>query len=137
MNAGGSRLSVRDQAKPLILIASVAAGLILNRLTGGLSSLIYVVQIGVFLVIFAVMLPVEIEQLSGAFRKVKPTLLALAVNFLFIPAFAWTLGWLFLRGQPDVWARVILYTLTPCIGWYLIFIDLAEGDVPWGMALLP
>jgi hypothetical protein len=65
MNAGGSRLSVRDQAKPLILIASVAAGLILNRLTGGLSSLIYVVQIGVFLVIFAVMLPVEIEQLSG------------------------------------------------------------------------
>lgn len=32
---------------------------------------------------------------------------------------------------------MILYTLTPCIGWYLIFIDLAQGDVLWGMALLP
>ncbi len=72
MKAGGSRLSVRDQTKPLILIASMGAGLIVNRLTGGLSALIYVVRIGVFLVIFAVMLPVEIKQLSGTFRKVKP-----------------------------------------------------------------
>lgn len=31
----------------------------------------------------------------------------------------------------------ILYTLTPCIGWYLIFTDIARGDVPWGIALLP
>lgn len=44
---------------------------------------------------------------------------------------------MFLRPHPDLWAGVILYTLTPCIGWYLIFIDLAEGDLPWGIALLP
>lgn len=47
------------------------------------------------------------------------------------------MGWLFLRNYPDLWAGVVLYKLTPCIGWYLIFADLAEGDVPWGMALLP
>ena len=27
--------------------------------------------------------------------------------------------------------------LTPCIGWYLIFTDLAGGDVAWGVSLLP
>jgi ACR3 family arsenite efflux pump ArsB len=131
-------LSVRDETKPLVLIAAIAVGIAVNRLLGsGAASLIWVVEIGVFFVIFAVMLPVEIHEVSRAFRKVKPTALALLINFVFIPVFAWTAGWLFLRNQPDLWAGVILYTLTPCIGWYLIFIDLAKGDVAWGVALLP
>jgi hypothetical protein len=25
---------------------------------------------------------------------------------------------------------------TPCIGWYLIFTDIAKGNVAWGIALL-
>lgn len=131
-------LSVRDETKPLVLIAAIVVGLALNYLLGhGASGLIWVTEIGVFFVIFAVMVSVEVTEVGRAFRKVKPTALALLVNFVFIPGFAWTLGWLFLRGQPDIWAGVILYTLTPCIGWYLIFTDLAQGDVPWGMALLP
>ncbi len=131
-------LSVKDKEKPLVLILAVLAGLLLNRfLGGGAAWLIWIVEIGVFFVIFAVMLPVEITEVSRAFHKIKPTALALFVNFVFIPIFAWALGWLFLRNEPDFWAGVILYTLTPCIGWYLIFIDLAQGDVPWGMALLP
>ncbi len=133
-----ARLSIRDEAKPLLLIAAVLLGIVLNRLLGaGVSWLIWVVQIGVFFVILAVMLPVEIKDVSKAFRKVKPTAIALLINFVFIPIFIWTMGWLFLRPFPDVWAGVILYALTPCIGWYLIFTDLAEGDVAWGMALLP
>ena len=132
------RLSVRDETKPLVLIASILVGIVLNRLLGaGAATLIWVVEIGVFFVILAVMLPVEITEVSRAFRKIKPTAVALFVNFVFIPIFAWVVGWLFLRNEPDFWAGVILYTLTPCIGWYLIFIDLAQGDVPWGMALLP
>lgn len=131
-------LSVRDETKPFILIGAIVVGLVLNRLLGAAASgLISVVEIGVFFVIFAVMLPVEIKEVSRAFRKVRPTAVALVVNFIFIPFFAWLLGSLFLRNEPDIWAGVILYTLTPCIGWYLIFIDLAQGDVAWGMALLP
>ena len=42
-----------------------------------------------------------------------------------------------LRNHPDLWAGVILYTLTPCIGWYLIFIDLADGNIEWGLGMLP
>lgn len=131
-------LSVRDETKPFILIGAVIVGILLNRLLGGgVGWLLWVVQLGVFFVIFAVMLPVEIADVSRAFRKVKPTVIALIINFVFIPLFVWAAGWLFLRQFPDVWAGVILYALTPCIGWYLIFTDLAEGDVAWGMALLP
>ena len=38
---------------------------------------------------------------------------------------------------PDFWVGAILYTLTPCIGWYLIFTDIAKGNVAWGIAFLP
>jgi arsenite transporter len=131
-------LSTKDKQKPFILIAAMIAGVLLQRLIGGsIPSLIHVTQAGVFVVILAVMLPVELTDVGGAMRKVKPTALALFINFIFIPIVSWTLGWLFLRQYPDFWVGAILYTLTPCIGWYLIFTDIAKGDVAWGIALLP
>jgi ACR3 family arsenite efflux pump ArsB len=133
------KLSTRDKEKPLILIGAIAAGLALNQVIGerSLAWMMHLVEAGVFVVIFAVMMPVELVDVGRSFRKVKPTALALGINFLFIPLFSWSIGWLFLREHPDFWAGIVLYTLTPCIGWYLIFIDIAKGDVPWGMALLP
>jgi len=80
---------------------------------------------------------VEIGGVGRAFRKTKSTALAITTNFVLVPLFAWTLGWLLLHNHPDLWAGVILYTLTPCIGWYLIFIDLAKGNMAWGLAMLP
>ncbi|MFN3406990.1 MAG: arsenic resistance protein [Caldimicrobium sp.] len=133
-----ARLSTKDKEKPFILIAAVIVGIIIQRMIGKeLPSLIYLTEIGVFFVIFAVMLPVEIKDVGRALKKVKPTVIALFVNFIFIPGFSWTLGWLILKNYPDFWAGAILYTLTPCIGWYLIFTDIAKGNVPWGIALLP
>ncbi len=133
-----ARLSTKDKEKPFILIAAVIVGMIIQRIIGReIPWLIYLTEIGVFFVIFAVMLPVEIKDVGQAFKKIKPTGIALFVNFIFIPAFSWSMGWLILKNYPDFWAGAILYTLTPCIGWYLIFTDIAKGDVPWGIALLP
>jgi len=133
-----SRLSVRDEVKPLVLIAAIAAGIGANRLADGrLTGMSWVADIAIFAVMFAVMAFVEVKDVAVAFRKVKPTALALVTNFVITPAFAWALGWVILRHYPDLWAGVILYTLTPCIGWYLIFTDQAKGDVPWGVSLLP
>lgn len=133
-----ARLSTKDKEKPFILIAAVIIGILIQRLIGKeIHGLIYLTEIGVFFVIFAVMLPVEIKDIGQAFRKVKPTAIALFVNFIFIPTFSWSMGYLLLRQYPDFWVGAILYTLTPCIGWYLIFTDIAQGDVAWGIALLP
>ncbi len=133
-----AKLSVRDEAKPFVLIAAVVVGIVANRLVDGrLVRWDWVADIAVFAVMFAVMAFVEVKDVGVAFKKLKPTGLALATNFVFTPAFAWALGWLVLRHYPDIWAGVILYTLTPCIGWYLIFTDLAKGDVAWGVSLLP
>jgi ACR3 family arsenite efflux pump ArsB len=113
-------------------------GILANRLANGsLVSLAWLTDIGLFAVMFAVMAFVEVRDVGVAFTKLRPTALALVTNFIVIPLFAWTLGWLVLRAYPDLWAGVILYMLTPCIGWYLIFTDLAGGDVAWGVSLLP
>ncbi|MDA8394965.1 MAG: hypothetical protein M0T72_06940 [Candidatus Dormibacteraeota bacterium] len=134
----GAKLSVRDEAKPFVLLAAVVFGIVANHLVGGrLVRWDWVADIAIFAVMFAVMAFVEVKDVGVAFKKVKPTGLALLTNFVFTPAFAWALGWLVLRQYPDIWAGVILYTLTPCIGWYLIFTDLAKGDVAWGVSLLP
>ena len=131
-------LSTKDKEKPFILIGAMIIGVLLQHVIGqGVPWLIYVTQIGVFFVILAVMLPVELTDVGAAMKKVRPTALALFINFIFIPIFAWSLGWLILRDYPDFWVGAILYALTPCIGWYLIFTDIAKGDVAWGIALLP
>jgi len=131
-------LSTRDKEKPFILMGAVAAGLAIQRVIGeAVPALIHVTEIGVFLVILAVMLPIELTDVGQAARRVKPTALAVFINFVFIPLFAWAAGWLILRRYPDFWVGAILYTLTPCIGWYLIFTDVAKGNVAWGIALLP
>ncbi len=131
-------LSTKDKQKPFILIGAVFVGIVIQRLIGrALPALVTLTEIGVFFVILSVMLPVEIRDVGKAFRKLKPTAVVLLVNFVFVPAFAWAMGWVFLRNYPDFWVGAILYTLTPCIGWYLIFTDLAQGDVAWGIALLP
>lgn len=131
-------LSAKDKEKPFILIGAMILGIVLQQVIGrGLPWLIYVTQIGVFVVISAVMLPIELTDVGAAMKKLKPTALVLFVNFIFIPVFSWSLGWLILRNYPDFWVGAMLYTLTPCIGWYLIFTDIAKGDVAWGIALLP
>ncbi|NHZ71523.1 MAG: hypothetical protein GWP17_00335 [Aquificales bacterium] len=136
--AGKTGLSIKDKQKPFILIGAIVVGIIINQLSdGGLPELFWLVNLGLFVVVTAIMLFVEVTEVGHAFKKVKATTLALLTNFVLTPIFAWFLGWLFLRDYPDLWAGVVLYKLTPCIGWYLIFIDLADGDVPWGVALLP
>lgn len=131
-------IGLRDSAKPLALIAAVLVGLGLNwAFDGALAGHQWIVQVGLFVVVFSIMAFVEIGAIGGALTKRTPTALAIATNYLAVPALAWSLGWVVLRNHPDLWAGVVLYSLTPCIGWYLIFIDLARGNMAWGLALLP
>lgn len=126
-----------DRIQPVLLMISIGIGLIIADLAPLLSKkLIPVVTFGVFLVIYLIMVGVDFRNLLNAFTKIKPTTLAIVINFVFTPLYAWFLGYLFLQNNPDVWVGLILYLLTPCIGWYLIFTELADGDVELGISLL-
>lgn len=130
-------LGLLDRLQPVLLLGAIAVGLGFAILAPERAAAAGpVVKIGVFLVIFLVMLGVRTGEVLAAFKRWRPTAVALAINFLFTPLFAWFLGWLFLQSHPEVWVGLILYLVTPCIGWYLVFTDLAGGDVELGLSLL-
>lgn len=132
------RIGFRSESKPLILIAASVIGLVINqRWPNALANVDWLVRIGLFLVVYSIVAFVRIGRLNPRLLPPKLTALAVMTNFILVPVFAWALGWLLLRNHPDLWAGVILYTLTPCIGWYLIFIDLADGNIEWGLGMLP
>lgn len=130
-------LSHLDRAQPFLLLAAIAVGLGIAdgwpALAHGLAPL---VTSGVFLLIYFIMFGVSTGGIMRAFARWKPTALAIGINFAVTPLLAWLLGYLFLRDAPDIWVGLILYLVTPCIGWYLVFTELGHGDVELGISLL-
>ncbi len=67
--AADSRLSVRHEVKPLVLIAAIAAGIAANRLAAGrLTGLSWISDAAIFAVMFAVMAFVEVKDVAVALR---------------------------------------------------------------------
>jgi ACR3 family arsenite efflux pump ArsB len=133
----GRRLERLDRVQPFLLLSAIAVGLILAATAPtSAARLTPLVTIGVFLVIYFIMLGVSARGIMHAFTRWKPTTLAIGINFLITPLIAWILGYLFLQDEPDIWVGLILYLVTPCIGWYLVFTELAKGDVELGVSLL-
>lgn len=131
------QLGTLDRIQPLLLLGAIGIGLLTADLAPDFAShLGWLVSLGVFTVIYLVMLGVRERNILKAFHQRRPTIIALILNFAFTPILAWSLGWLFLRDHPDIWVGLILYLVTPCIGWYLVFTDLADGDVQLGISLL-
>jgi ACR3 family arsenite transporter len=80
---------------------------------------------------------VSLARLRDAARDWRYLLTALGLNFVSTPLLAFGLGWLFLRDHPALWVGLVLALSTPCTDWYLIFTQLAGGDVHRNVALLP
>ena len=47
------------------------------------------------------------------------------------------LGALFLSDHPALWVGFIMLMVTPCTDWYLIFTEIAKGNVALSTAILP
>ncbi|MEX2444036.1 MAG: bile acid:sodium symporter [Alkalispirochaeta sp.] len=130
-------LGVFDRVQSFLLLSAMAIGLVLAVAAPTVAPrLAPLVTAGIFLVIYFIMLGVSTRGIMHAFTRWKFTAVAIGINFLITPLIAWLLGYLFLQGDPDIWVGLILYLVTPCIGWYLVFAELAKGDVELGVSLL-
>jgi len=126
-----------DRLQPLVLIGSIVVGLGISKTAPGFADALEpAISIGVVLLIFLVMLGVDLSGIGRAFTHRTFMVVAIAINFVVNPLVAWGLGALFLDGEPELWAGLILFLVTPCIGWYLIFTELAGGDATLGVGLL-
>lgn len=132
-----SSLSRADRAQPFVLIGAIATGLGLAEVLPAFAeSLAPLVNAGVFVLIYLVMLGLDPRRVTEALGHGRFLGLAVVLNFVVNPALAWLLGRLFLDAHPDLRVGLILFLVTPCIGWYLIFTELAGGDTSLGISLL-
>lgn len=135
--SASSRLALGDRLQPVVLIGSIAVGLIVAKAVPSVTeSMSGLVSGGVVLLIFLVMLGVDGSRVAVALKQRRFLAIAVTVNFVFNPLLAWGLGAVFLAGEPELRVGLILFLVTPCIGWYLVFTDLAGGDTSLGVSLL-
>lgn len=131
------RLSNVDRLQPLLLIGAIGLGLALARIAPVVAaSLLPLVTVGVGFLIYLIMLGLDLSRLRSATRQGRFVATAVVVNFLVVPFMAWALGAMMLSDHPELRVGLLLFLITPCIGWYLVFIDLAGGDTALGATLL-
>ncbi len=126
-----------DRFQPLLLLASIAAGLGLAKAVPAFAEKLGpLVSIAVLVLIYLVMLGLDFSQITAAFKQRRFLSIAIGLNFIVNPLLAWALSAIFLHDHPDLRVGLILFLVTPCIGWYLIFTELAGGDAGLGVSLL-
>jgi len=131
-------LSGTDMVRPLLLIIPIIIGMLvgyeLPEHTELFESLVYLFLI---LLMYSLMLGVDPGQLRGSFANVRFFKVALLMNFVFVPLLAYLLASVFLVQHPAIFVGFILYMVVPCTDWFLMFTNMAKGDVPMGVALMP
>lgn len=129
---------IRDMSDPAVLIGAAVAGAGLSmclRGAGGVTG--QLITPFLMLVLFSLFARLSLTRLREAVRDWHYLLTAVGLNFVSTPLVAFFLGWLFLRDYPVLWMGLMLALVTPCTDWYLIFTDLAGGDLHRNLALLP
>lgn len=131
-------LTLLERLQPVFLLSAIVLGLAASQIVPTFaessSKLITPALVGL---LYSIFLTVPVGRIASALRDRRSIGLALAINFVLVPLLAWALGAVFLRNHPALWIGLIMYLVTPCTDWYLIFTNLARGNVPLGVALLP
>lgn len=131
-------LSKLNKAQPFILIAAVLVGFLVGTVFTEFSrysdSILYV---AIIVLVYSVMLGVPHTKIWSAYKNRRFFGIAWFINFVIVPLIAWGLAFLFLGNHPAIYVGLILYLVTPCTDWFLVFTSMAKGDVPLGLALLP
>lgn len=127
----------RQKAEPFLVLMSVGIGMGLAQVPGLADWAAGLIGPLLALMLYATFLPLPFTNLGRIGQQSRVVLASLAINFIWTPLFAWGLGALFLQPFPDLRVGLLMLMVTPCTDWYLVFTNLAKGDVGLGLALLP
>lgn len=126
-----------ERYQTLFVMAGIAVGLAAAQAPGVPDVADRLVFPALMVMLFASFAGIPLEGLRRAFGNRRVVGSSLAVNFVWNPLLAVGLGAVFLADHPALWVGLLMLLVTPCTDWYLIFTDLANGDVPLATSLLP
>lgn len=130
-------MSITTKLQPVLIIAAALIGLSLGYLSPLGAFSIHLIEPFLMVLLFFVFLSVDGQKLKDSFKNIKFTLSSLVVNFLWTPIFAFGLGAVFFQDSADLQMGLLMLLVTPCTDWYLVFTDIADGNVELGASILP
>ena len=123
---------------PLLLPVAIFAGLALGTFLPGISESISMwIDLSVLILLFLLFFEIRFDPIPEISENRSFICLVWVTNFLIVPLFAWGIATLFFKGQPALFAGLLLYMLFPCTDWFLAFTRIAKGDVALGSVLMP
>lgn len=130
-------MSLFDKLQSILVLIAVAVGLGLGQQASISHHAGSLVLPFLMMMLTGVFLHVPLRGLGEAFKNLRFSSWSIGVNFLWTPLLGWLLGRIFLADQPDLRVGLIMLLVTPCTDWYLVFTQLAGGNVRLGTSLLP
>ena len=131
------RLSTLDRFLPLWIGAAMVLGVLLGRLSPGLTHALNSVAVagvslpialGLLVMMYPVLAKVRYDQLDHVVRDRRMMGASLVLNWLVGPALMFALAWVFLPDLPEYRTGLIIVGLARCIAMVMIWNDLACGD---------
>ncbi len=130
-------MTLFERFQSLFILAAVTLGFYLGHINWVSANAAFFITPFLMAMLFGVFLHIPLQELGKAFKDLKFTGLSLGMNFIWTPVIAYGLGYLFLRQAPDLWVGLIMLMVTPCTDWYIVFTNIACGNVPLATAQLP
>ena len=122
----------------ILLPVAILVGLALGTFVPGISqSTNPWIEPLVLTLLFILFFEICFDPIPAISKNSSFICLVWVINFLVIPLFAWGIATLFFKGQPALFAGLLLYMLFPCTDWFLAFTRIAKGDVALGSLLMP
>ena len=136
---GGIFLMIKKgNITPLLLPVAILAGLAMGTFLPGMSDSISMrIDPLVLILLFLLFFEIRFDPIPEISENRSFICLVWVTNFLIVPLFAWGIATLFFKGQPTLFAGLLLYMLFPCTDWFLAFTRIAKGDVALGSVLMP
>ncbi len=130
-------MNVLEKYQTVFVLAAIVGGLALGQLEGVPAVADALILPFLMVMLFGAFAGMPLSKLRSAFGNRRVAGSSLVVNFVWNPLFAVGLGAIFLRDHPALWVGLLMLMVTPCTDWYLIFTDIADGDVPLATSILP
>ncbi|MGJ3236041.1 arsenic resistance protein [Marivirga sp.] len=126
-----------EKFQTLIILLAVCLGLLLGQFEQIKVKADEVIVPALAAMLYGIFLSIPMRDLTKAFKNRRFAISSIAINFIWTPILAWILGYFLLSEHPYLWIGFIMLMVTPCTDWYLIFTQIAKGNVVLSTAILP
>lgn len=130
-------MSLFEKLQTLLILVAIGVGLWLGRFPLVASHADAVITPALMLMLFGLFLATPLRDLREGIRNYRFALANIGINFLWVPVFGWILGSIFLQSHAALKIGFIMLLVTPCTDWYIIFTNMARGNVSLSLSVLP